>query len=328
VTGRVTPSAPTLVAVLGPTASGKSALAIALARQYDGEVIGCDSTAVYRRFDIGTDKVPEAEQQGIAHHLVDVADPTEEYTAARFGKEAAAVTQEILARGRLPILAGGTGFYFRALTRGLFPGPGRDPALRERLGSIASRRGAEFLHRMVGRVDPPSAARIQPRDLVRLVRALEVYFLTGRPLTEHFAATVSPLAGVRTVALYLDVPAAVLDDRIARRVDEQFRRGIVAETTRLIASGIPASARAFGSLGYRQVVELLRGDRDEAATRELIVRETRQYARRQLIWFRKEPNLDIVPGPGDRPSAFDAASRVLDRRLRAPAAGARGEEIA
>ncbi len=143
-----------LVAVLGPTAGGKSALALALAGRYGGEIISCDSAAVYRRFDIGTDKVPPGERRGIPHHLLDVADPTDDFTAARFGREAAAAARAILARGRLPVLAGGTGFYFRALTRGLFPGPARDQALRDRLGAIAARRGPEFLHRMVARVDP------------------------------------------------------------------------------------------------------------------------------------------------------------------------------
>jgi tRNA dimethylallyltransferase len=323
----VTAFTSTLVAVLGPTASGKSALAIALAERYGGEIISCDSTAVYRRFDIGTDKVPACERRGIPHHLVDVADPTEEYTAARFGQEASAAARAILARGRLPILAGGTGFYFRALTRGLFPGPGRDARLRDRLGAIASRRGVEFLHRMVARVDPPSGVRIQPRDLVRLVRALEVFFLTGVPLTTHFAATVSPLPGVRTIGLCVDVPPTALSERIARRVDAQFRRGLIAEARALLDEGIPPTARPFGSLGYRQALEHLRGERGEEATRDLIVRETRQYARRQLIWFRKEPNLESVPGPGDLPSALDAASRIFDRRLSAPAPGAEDEEI-
>ena len=313
----MTSSEPTLVAVLGPTAGGKSALAIALAERYDGEIVSCDSTAVYRRFDIGTDKVPVAERRGIPHHLIDVADPAEEYTAARFGHEAAAAARAILGRGRLPILAGGTGFYFRALTRGLFPGPGRDPLLRGRLGAIAGRRGVEFLHRMVARVDPPSGSRIAARDLVRLVRALEVYFLTGAPLTSHFAATVSPLPGVRTLGLYLDVPAAIVNERIARRVDDQFRRGLVAEAQALLESGIPPTARPFGSLGYRQVLEHLRGERDEAATRELIVRETRHYARRQLIWFRKEPNLIKIPGPGDVPGTIESAARIVDLALRA-----------
>jgi tRNA dimethylallyltransferase len=322
----VTGHPPVLIAVLGPTASGKSALAIALAERHGGEIISCDSAAVYRRFDIGTDKVPVAGRKGIPHHLIDVADPTDAFTAAEFGRRAAAAAREIIGRRRIPILAGGTGFYFRALTRGLFPGPGRDQGLRDRLGAIAGRRGVEFLHRMVARVDPPSAARIQPRDLVRIVRALEVYFLTGAPLTSHFAQTASPLPEVRTIGLFVDVPAPVLLDRIARRVDGQFRRGLVAEVKALLASGVPPTARPFDSLGYRQVLEHLGGARDEAATRDLIIRETRKYARRQLIWFRKEPNLETIAGPGDAPSALASASRIVDRRLRAPDARADHEE--
>jgi tRNA dimethylallyltransferase len=322
----VTPRPPTLVAVLGPTAGGKSALAIALARRFGGEVISCDSAAVYRGFDIGTDKVAEADRLGVPHHLVDVADPVDDYTAARFARDAAGVARDILSRGRVPILAGGTGFYYRALTRGLFPGPGRDQALRDRLQRIVARRGADFLHRMVGRVDPPSAARIQARDVVRLVRALEVYFLTGQPLTAHFAATVSPLPEFSTIGLCLDVPAAALNDRIARRVDTQFARGLVGETRALLARGVPAGARPFQSLGYRQVLEHLRGERDEEATRALVVRETRQYARRQLIWFRKEPNLDWITGPGDRPGAFEAAVRIIGPRLEAAPAVGRDHE--
>ena len=310
--------------MLGPTASGKSALALALAERFGGEIISCDSAAVYRRFDIGTDKVPPAARCGIPHHLIDIAEATDDYTAARFGRDAAAAIGDILARGRQPVLVGGTGFYFRALTRGLFPGPARNPALRERLGAIARRRGAPFLHRMVARVDPPSAARIQPRDLMRLVRALEVYFLTGTPLTAHFAATVPPRPGMRTVGLLVDVPAPELDERIARRVDEQLRRGLIDEVRALLADGVPPDARPFGSLGYRQALEHVRGLRGEVETRDLIVRATRQYARRQLIWFRKEPNLIRVPGPGDLPGAIERAAQVVDLALRA--SDADGEE--
>ena len=312
--------------MLGPTASGKSALALVLAERYGGEIISCDSAAVYRRFDIGTDKVPVGERRGIPHHLIDVADPTDDYTAARFGRDAASAIRTIFARGRQPVLVGGTGFYFRALTRGLFPGPARDQALRDRLGAIAARRGAPFLHRMVARVDPASAVRIQPRDLVRLIRALEVYFLTGTPLTDHFAATVSPLPGMRTIGLLVDVPAPVLNERIARRVGEQLRRGLIDEVRALVAAGVPPTARPFGSLGYRQALEHVRGLRGEAETRDLIVRETRHYARRQLIWFRKEPNLHTIPGPGERQVALESATRVVDRVL--GASDAHGEENA
>jgi tRNA dimethylallyltransferase len=320
----VTIRAPILVAVLGPTASGKSALALRLAERYDGEIVSCDSAAVYRGFDIGTDKVPPEQRRGIPHHLLDVADPTEDYTAARYGADAAEAVRGIHARGRLPILAGGTGFYFRALTRGLFPGPGRDEALRARLRALAARRGVEFLHRLVRRVDPPSAERILPRDYMRLERALEVFFLTGRPLTAHFEATVSPLPGFEVIGLSLAAPAD-LTDRIAARVDAQFERGFVDEVRRLLEAGVPRSARPFGSLGYRQILEHLQGERDEAATRALIVRETRRYARRQLIWFRKEPNLEGISGPGELSATADAAERILDRRLRASGC-ARGEE--
>src|SRR5439155_5879463 len=177
-----------LIAILGPTATGKSAVGLAVAERFGGEIINCDSTAVYRGFDIGTDKVAPADRRAIPHHLIDIVEPTEEYTAARYAREAAAIIGDLHGRGRLPIVVGGTGFYYRALTRGLFPGPAADQVLRRRLEDMAQRRGVTFLHQMVRRVDPASATRIQPRDAKRLVRALEVFFLTGRPLTAHFAA--------------------------------------------------------------------------------------------------------------------------------------------
>jgi tRNA dimethylallyltransferase len=289
-----------LVAIVGPTATGKSALGIALAERFGGEVVSCDSTAVYRGFDIGTDKVPAPERRGIPHHLVDVADPEEEYSAARYARDAAAVIRQITARGRLPIVVGGTGLYYRALTRGFFPGPGRDTALRARLERVAERRGPESLHRWLRRVDAASAARIQPRDRKRVIRALEVYRLTGRPLTDHFAATQSPLPEYEVHAFALQISAAATAERVARRVDAQFDQGLMNEVQTLLASGIPRTAHPFTGLVYRQALELLDGVRDEAATRELIVRENRRYARRQLIWFRKEPNLQWIHSAGER----------------------------
>jgi tRNA dimethylallyltransferase len=306
---------PTLIAILGPTATGKSALGIAIAERFNGEIINCDSTAVYRGFDIGTDKVPVAQRRGIPHHLIDIADPTDEYTAAQFARDAAAAVQDIHARGKLPILVGGTGFYYRALTRGLFPGPGKDAALRERLERIARRKGVQALHRMVSRVDPASGGRIQPRDLKRLVRALEVYFQTGKPLTAHFEATVSPLPpDVRVGAVALRMPAAWLAERLARRVDEQFEAGLIDEIRALLAAGVPPEARPFGGLVYRQAMEYLKGVRDEASTRALIAQENRKYARRQLIWFRKEPNLVWFDGPGTNAEVQDSVIRELSAR--------------
>jgi len=300
-----------LIAILGPTATGKSALGLAVAERFGGEIINCDSTAVYRGFDIGTDKVASADRRGIRHHLIDIADPTEEYTAAQYARDAATVLRDIHARGRLPVLVGGTGFYYRALTRGLFPGPGRDAALRRRLESIAERRGAPFLHRMLRKVDPPSAVRIQPRDLKRLVRALEVFLLTGRALTAHFSDTTSPIPDVDITAVALRLPAAQISERVTRRVDEQFARGLLDEIRTLLARGTPEDARPFGGLVYRQALEHLRGVRDEASTRALIAQENRRYARRQLIWFRKEPNLTWFEGPGESPGTIDAVTRLI-----------------
>jgi tRNA dimethylallyltransferase len=302
---------PAVLAVLGPTASGKSALGIALAERHGGEIINCDSTAVYRGFDIGTDKVSSEGRRGIPHHLIDVADPTEVYTAAQFARDAAAAIRDIHTRGKLPILVGGTGFYYRALTRGLFPGPGADEALRARLDRVADRRGVERLHRMLARIDPASAQRIMPRDRKRLVRALEVYLLTGKPLTDHFADTTSPIADCRVVSVALRLPAALTAERVARRVDEQFARGIVDEVRGLLARGVPPEARPFGGLVYRQVMEMLRGVRGEAETRALIVQENRRYARRQLIWFRKEPNLMWFDGPGERTETLQRVEDAL-----------------
>jgi tRNA dimethylallyltransferase len=306
------PSSPPLLAVLGPTATGKSALGIALAERYGGEIVNCDSTAVYRCFDIGTDKVPVEAQRGIAHHLMDHVEPTAVYSAAHYARDAAARIREISARGRVPILVGGTGFYFRALTQGLFDGPGRDDVLRDRLRRVAGRRGVEFLYAMVQRLDPPSALRIMPRDEKRLVRAIEVCLLTGRPLSAHFAETRSPLEEYRVLGLGLRLPSDAIAHRVARRVEQQWSRGVVQEVERLLAAGLPRDAHPFSGLVYRQILEMLDGVRDEAQTRELIVRENRHYARRQLIWFRKEPTLKWLDGAGEWPVTFASACQAID----------------
>ena len=306
---------PLVVAILGPTATGKSALALATAEHYHGEIISCDSTAVYRGFDIGTDKVPVAERRAIPHHLIDIVEPTAEYTAAQYARDAAAAIRAVHGRGRLPILAGGTGFYYRALTRGLFPGPARDATLRAWIESVAERHGLESLHCTLQRVDPESAARIQPRDLKRMVRALEVFYLTGRPLTAHFAETVSPIPDVDVLPIGIRLPAAQISQRVSCRVDRQFERGLLDEIRTLLDGGIPENAAPFGGLVYRQALEHLHGVRDEASTRALVVQENRRYARRQLIWFRKEPNLVWLDGPGEMPSTIAAVNRLVDQRL-------------
>jgi tRNA dimethylallyltransferase len=307
-----------LVAVVGPTATGKSALGLTLAERFQGEIVACDSTAVYRGIDIGTDKVPLNEQRGVPHHLVNVAEPTETYSAARYARDAATAIRAIAAGGRLPILVGGTGFYYRALVRGLFPGPERDDALRARLERVADRRGVDALHRWLLRVDAPSAARIQPRDRKRLVRALEVYLLTGRSLTSHFEQTVSPIAGAGVLTIGVDVPRPHLRERVSRRVDQQFDTGVVAEVQRLLAGGVPEQAHAFSGLVYRQVMEMLAGVRDERATRDLVVQENMRYARRQLVWFRKESGVHWLAGPGESASTLEAATTLVSNFLSSP----------
>jgi tRNA dimethylallyltransferase len=257
--------------------------------------------------------VPVEERRGIRHHLIDVVDATDEYTAARYARDAVAAIEAIYERNAWPILAGGTGLYYRALARGLFPGPAADARLRARLEAMAHRRGVEWLHRLLKRVDPESAGRILPRDRKRMIRALEVFFLTGTPLTQHFASTVSPLRDYQTVAVALSLPSAVIAERAERRVHAQFARGLLDEIRGLIAGGVPESARPFGGLVYRQALEHLHGLRNEADTRALIVRENRRYARRQLIWFRKEPNLVWFHTSGENPETLAAVEPLIRR---------------
>ena len=311
-----------IVAVVGPTATGKSALGLALAEALGGEIISCDSTAVYRGIDIGTDKLPIAERRGIPHHLIDIAEPTETYTAARYAADAAAAVRDIGARGRVPIVVGGTGFYFQSLVRGLFPGPERDDSLRARLDRVAFRRGAARLHRWLARVDPESAQRIMPRDQKRLVRALEVYLLTGRPLTTHFAETRSPIEGHPILTLGLTLPRSVLLPRVARRVDAQFAAGLVDEVEGLLARGVAETAHAFSGLVYRQVIEMRRGLRDLRATRDLIVQENLRYSRRQRMWFRKEADVRWLDGAGESGGTQRAALTIVNDFL-----GATGRHI-
>lgn len=300
-----------IVAVVGPTAVGKSALGVALAQAFGGEVLSCDSTAVYRGIDIGTDKVPADERGGIPHHLIDLVEPTAVYSAADFARDAAAVARVLAEQGRLPVLVGGTGLYYRALTRGLFDGPTRDEALRSRLDRIADRRGTTRLHAWLTRVDPGSAGRIAPADRKRLVRALEVYLLTGRTLTAHFGDTRSLINDFAALTIGVRLGKDALLPRVTRRVDAQFDQGVIDEVRRLLAAGVPASAHALSGLVYRQVLEHLEGRRDERATRALIVLENMRYARRQMTWFRGEPAVHWIDGPGESDEARQQAVALV-----------------
>lgn len=281
------PEARDIVIVLGPTAVGKSRVAVDLALKFNGEVISGDSIQVYRGFDIGTDKPAPASMRGVPHHLIDISGPEVQFTAADFVREALAAAGAIASRGRLPLVAGGTGLYLKALVDGLFPGPGRDPAVRAGLEAEAREMGLDVLFRRLEAVDPEYAAKVRSRDRVRIIRALEVHALTGEPLSAHFRRTESPVWGRNVLRLGLHLERAALVRRIEERVERMFERGLVEEVRGLLARGVPETAPPFRALGYRHVVAHVRGRMSLDAAVSLTKAETRQYAKRQMTWFRK-----------------------------------------
>jgi tRNA dimethylallyltransferase len=299
-----------LIVVAGPTASGKSHLAIRLAQAFGGEIVNCDSLQLYRGFDIGTAKPPPDELAEVPHHLIDVLDPSEESNAGHWARMAAGTVAAIAARGRLPLIAGGTGFYIRALLDGLAPGPERDPALRERLASRQQRR-AGFLHRLLRRLDPATAARIHANDLNKLTRAVEICIATGRPASEVFAAGRAELQGYRALKLVLNPPRDALRAAIESRTEVMWRGGLVEEVRRLLGAGVPPDAKPFESLGYKEVLAFIQGRMSREQAIELTVIGTRQYAKRQLTWFRREPGVVWLDGFGHDPETErEAVARV------------------
>ncbi|MEK7834392.1 MAG: tRNA (adenosine(37)-N6)-dimethylallyltransferase MiaA, partial [Acidobacteriota bacterium] len=272
-----------LIAVVGPTASGKSDLGIALAHRFNGEIINCDSVQTYRGIYVATAKVPPEEQQGIPHHLIDVVEPTYNLTAVEWAERAREVIADIESRGKLALLVGGTGFYLRALTTKFFQSPEIDESLRPRFQRILERRGAEHLHRMLAKVDPPLAAKFAPKDWSRVTRALEVYFSSGKPLSEWQANTPeqpTEEAG-RLFHFVLQPPRQQLYDRINLRTDLMVERGLLAEIENLIAAGVPVTAKAFNAHGYKRFVEHLLGQRSLESAVEQMKLDTRHYAKRQ-----------------------------------------------
>ncbi len=299
-----------LVVILGPTASGKSELGIFLAQQLGGEVLVCDSTQVYRHFDIGTGKVPstpEASGRGSApHHLLDLCEPTEEFTAGDYQRAARAALAAVSGRGRLPIVTAGTGLYLRALLEGLSPLPLRSPALRARLREQAEEHGCEHLHRLLARVDPESAQAIAPRDAAKLIRALEVFFQARRPRSELFRSGRDPLEGYAVEKLGLLPERKALYARIEARVDKMLAAGWLEEVRRLLAlskvegrARFPKDAKPFGFLGYKQLAAHLEGELSFEEAVRLTKQETRRYAKRQFTWFRKESGVEWLSGFGD-----------------------------
>jgi tRNA dimethylallyltransferase len=289
-----------VIAIVGPTASGKSQLALFLAERFAGEIVNYDSVQIFRHIDIGTAKPKPEERRRVPHHMIDLCEPTEVFTAGDYQREARRVLREICERGKMPILVGGTGLYLRALTEGLFNGPARSTYWRNRLEMIAERKGRGYLHRLLTRLDPAAASRIALRDKPKVIRALEVRLETGKALSQHLDEQPrQPLTGFEVHFIGLNPPREELYGRINDRVRQMFNAGLVQEVRQLLAKGIPPSAKPFEAIGYRHVIADLDSCIAEDETIRIIQRDTRRYAKRQMTWFRKQPDVTWFDGPGD-----------------------------
>lgn len=289
-----------VIAIVGPTASGKSTLGIRVAQQLGGEIINCDSVQVYRGIQIATAKVPFAEREGIPHHLIDFVPPEVNYTAGEWAREAASKIEEIEKRGRVPVLVGGTGLYLRALRNPFFKSPPTDEQLRRRITAIRERRGPEHLHRLLQRLDSESAKELYPRDWPRVQRAIEVYLQTGRAMSQQKVQRPEPHESTRRLrVLVVNPPRNELYARINERTEQHFAAGLVEEVEQLLAEGVPAHSNALGAHGYRRVVEYLQGKRELASAIEQTKVDVRRYSKRQLTWFRRELGVEWVTGFGD-----------------------------
>lgn len=306
-----------LVVIAGPTGSGKSSLAIHLARRFDGEILNCDSVQVFRYFNIGTAKTPEAERGGIPHHLIDALDPNEVFTAGDFSRIGRSILHDIIGRGRPPIVVGGTGFYVRALIEGLAPGPRRDEDLRARLASREQRRPGS-LHRLLRRFDTITAARIHPNDIPKTTRALEICLAARRPAAEVFEAGRDALEGFHVLKIGLFPEREALYQRLESRLERMFEQGLVEETASILAMGYPETAKPFESIGYKQAAQVIRGELSLKDALFYARRDTRRYAKRQMTWFRQEPGLQIIRGFGDDPAVIDQALGLVGGFLLRP----------
>ena len=286
-----------LVAILGPTGSGKTALSLALAEQFGGEIVNCDSVAMYREFEIGTAKPSLQERARAPHHLFDFVEPTGYITAGEYARQARQTLEEIRSRANLPIVVGGTGLYLRALLEGLFPGPQRSEELRERLRNRAQQKDSRYLHRLLARLDAAAAKRIHPNDTPKLLRGIEVCLASRRKMTEMWQQGRDPLSGFRVLRLGLNPDRNDLYARINQRASRMFESGLVEETQRLLQKyGHPA--RPLESLGYKQAVQFLRGEIDRDSAISAAQQAHRNYAKRQMTWFRREPEVVWLEGFG------------------------------
>ena len=299
------------VLLLGPTGSGKTALSLALGERFGGEFVSCDSVAVYRGMDLGTAKPSAEERVRLPHHLIDVTDLDQPFTAGEYSRQARAALREIVARGRIPIVTGGTGLYLRALTEGLFAGPERQQDLRLRLQRSRERHGEAWLHRLLRRLDPASAARIHANDAAKLIRAIEVCLAARKPLSEVMAR--DPLTGFRLLRIGLNPPRQELYDRLNRRCAAMFASGIVDETRGLLDRYGPV--KALDSLGYRQALRVLRESWSVEEAVAAAQQGHRNYAKRQMTWFRREPEMHWIEGFGDEPEVLSAAIELVQNNL-------------
>lgn len=308
------PRDPLLVVILGPTASGKTTLSLELATRFHGEIVNCDSVAMYREFRIGT-ATPTAEEQARApHHLFDVIEPTGFTTAGEYARNARAVLREIQQRAALPIVVGGTGLYLRALIEGLFHGPERSEELRQRLRERALEKGAHYLHRVLQRMDSQAASRIHANDVPKMIRAIEVCCSAKRPMSEQWKAGTEPLTGYNILRIGLDPNRAELYRRIHERVLAMFDAGLVEEARELLKK-YGEAARPLSSIGYKQVVQLLKGEINREAAVDAVQQAHRNYAKRQMTWFRREPEVTWIRGFGDQAEIIAQAVAAVQNSL-------------
>jgi tRNA dimethylallyltransferase len=302
---------PLAVLLLGPTGSGKTALSLELGERFGGEIVSCDSVAVYRGMDMGTAKPTPKERARLPHHLIDVADPDQLFTAGEYSRQARAALREIAKRGCLPIVTGGTGLYLRALTEGLFAGPERQHELRARLEKSRAKHGEGWLHRVLRRLDPASAERIHANDAPKLIRAIEVCLAARKPMSQVLAR--DPLTGFRLLRIGLNPPRQALYDRLNRRCASIFAAGLVEETRGLLDRYGPV--KALDSLGYRQALAVLAGTLSEETALTAAQQGHRNYAKRQLTWFRREPDVHWIEAFGDEPETLRVATEQVQAQL-------------
>jgi tRNA dimethylallyltransferase len=305
---------PLLVVLLGPTGSGKTALSLTLAERFQGEIVNCDSVAIYRAFELGTAKPSPAERSRVPHHLLDFVDATSQITAGEYARIARQVLQEIKCRGKLPIVVGGTGLYLRALLEGLFPGPQRSEELRDRLRKRAAHKGTAYLHRMLTHLDRDAAVNIHANDASKLIRAIEVCLTSQRHMTEMWKEGSEPLHGFRILRLGLNPERHALYERINERAVRMFESGLVDETRRLLKE-YGENVRPLHSLGYKQALQLIRGEIDEATALQGAQQAHRNYAKRQMTWFRREPDVVWLNGFGDEGRIQSEASELVEKYL-------------